>query len=340
MDGNSSFFPRRVAVLYGGNSAEREISLASGQQVAVALAEAGYESKLIDPAEIDLSSFDWTAFDICFLALHGGAGEDGRIQQELQEWGVPYTGSGSAASRLAMSKSAAKARFEQCGVPSLPCVVFTSADIEACRTEFSNTAGEKIHQQLARLGFPIVIKPESQGSSLGVSVAAGPHDVPRCLAMAGQFDDCIIAERFVAGREFTISVLGRDPLPMIEIVSPQRLFSYEAKYSSPATEYRLDSNLPSEIEAELYRTAIAAAEALGTAGLVRVDLMLDGNQQPWVLEVNTIPGMTARSLSPRSARAAGIEMPALVDWMVRDALQRWGNGGQAASRIFENKVSS
>jgi D-alanine-D-alanine ligase len=310
MDGDSLFIGRRVALLAGGDSAEREVSIASGRQVELALSEAGWSPVLIDPAEVELSAVDWSAFDVCFVALHGGAGEDGRIQQQLEQFGVPYTGSGPAASRLAMSKSAAKERFAESGVASLPYMVISAA----------GTKG--IEKKLEAIGFPLVVKPDGQGSSLGVNVASGPDDLVRSLAESARYDSYAVIEPFVLGREFTISLLGRDPLPMIEIVAAQRLFTYEAKYSSPATEYRLDSKLPGSVEAELYRTAVAAAEALGTAGLVRVDLMLDENQRPWVLEVNTIPGMTERSLSPRAARGAGMEMPALVDWIVRDAIQR------------------
>jgi D-alanine-D-alanine ligase len=324
MDGNSLFLGRRVALLCGGDSAEREISLASGGQVEAALLEAGYEPALIDPADIDLSAMNWAMFDVCFIALHGGAGEDGRIQLQLEEHRVPYTGSGPAASRLAMNKSAAKQRFVQCSVPSLPQVVLSADEIRTDRGDVSIGSAGVLQQKLASFGFPLVIKPESQGSSLGVCAAADRDELAQCLTNAAQFDDYVIAEPYVAGREFTISLLGRDPLPMVEIIAPRRVFSYEAKYTSAETEYRTDCRLRAEIESRLYRAAIAATEVLGTRGLVRVDLMLDQNEQPWVLEVNTIPGMTARSLSPRAARAAGIEMPALVDWMVRDALATCG----------------
>ncbi len=303
-------------MLTGGDSAEREISLASGQQAAAALAEAGYQPELIDPALQDLDSIDWPAFDACFIALHGGAGEDGRVQATLETIGVPYTGSDSTASRLAMNKSAAKERFLDRGVPTLPFVVWPAETAE-----------------LAKLQWPLIVKPQNQGSSVGIGVAGTPQELQRCLETAAQFDDRILIEPFITGREFTVSLLGRDPLPMIEIVAPQRLFSYDAKYVNPATEFRLETDLPPHTEAELYRAAIAAAEALGTAGLVRVDLMLDGQFRPWVLEVNTIPGLTARSLSPRSAQAAGIEFPALVDWMVRDAINRRPRSANKSKRL-------
>lgn len=322
MDGKSSISVRRVAVLYGGDSAERDVSLTSGRQVADALQTAGYEPGLIDPAFTGLDEIDWRAFDVCFLALHGGAGENGWIQQALEERNIRYTGSGPQASQMAMSKSTAKKRFAECGVPSLPGVVVPANELSAVGADGPSGQWEKTQAELSALGFPLVIKPESQGSSLGISVANGPDDLAECLANAARYDRLVLAEPFVTGREFTISLLGRDPLPMIEIVAPQRLFTFDAKYSSPETQYEFESKLPAAVEAQLYRAAIGAAESLGTTGLVRVDLMLDRDDRAWVLEVNTIPGMTARSLAPRAARAAGMEMPALVDWIVRDAISR------------------
>ncbi len=338
MDGHSFFAERRIALLAGGDSPEREISIASGREVERALSDAGYDPIPIDPAECDLTCIDWPSFDVCFLALHGGAGEDGRIQKKLEQWGVPYTGSCPAASQLAMGKAAAKRRFDACGVSNLPYTVLSSAEIEAVGARTGNRDNWPM-QQLLPLGFPIICKPESQGSSLGVGIARGPDEISRCLATAAQFDSSVLVEPFVAGREFTISLLGREPLPMIEIVAPRELFTYEAKYTDPETIYCLNGNLPAQIESLLYRTAIAAAAALGTAGLVRVDLMLDQNDCPWVLEVNTIPGMTNRSLSPRAARAAGIEMPALVDWMVRDAKNHHQSTNHKLEKCFNPEPS-
>jgi D-alanine-D-alanine ligase len=312
MDGHSLNGARRIALLAGGDSAEREISLASGEQAAAALSVAGYQPLSFDPAEIKLDAIDWSLFDVCFIALHGGAGEDGRIQAELEQLGVPYTGSDARSSRLAMNKSAAKKRFLSCGVQTLPFVALEASEF---RTNESIAA-------LATLGYPLIIKPESQGSSFGVCVAYGPNDLQRCLATATQFDQRVLVEPFTCGREFTVSLLGRDPLPLIEIVAPQQFFSYDAKYANGTTEFRFDAGLPNHIETQVQRAAVAAGEALGTAGLVRVDLILDHQNRPWVLEVNTIPGLTARSLAPRAAQAAGMEFPILVDWMIRDALAR------------------
>jgi D-alanine-D-alanine ligase len=323
MDGNA-FAARKIALLAGGTSAEREISLASGEQVALSLALEGYETVPIDPAEVDLVCIDWSAFDVCFIALHGGEGEDGRVQSLLERLDVPYTGSGPEASRLAMSKSAAKERFLRCGVPTSPYAVFSTAEV-IC----------DVQRRLTAVGFPAVIKPESQGSSLGVSIARNATDVAQCLEQTRPFDAFLIAELLIEGREFTVSLLGRDPLPLIEIVSPQTVFSYEAKYSNPATECRFETNLPANIESRIYAAAMNAASALGTTGLARVDVMLDADHRPWVLEVNTIPGMTTRSLSPRAARAAGIDMPGLTSWMIRDALEQWRmRGGRRRQLAF------
>jgi len=166
------------------------------------------------------------------------------------------------------------------------------------------------------------VKPDGEGSSLGVSIARSPDQLADCVQSAARYGAKIIAEPYIRGREFTVSLLGRQPLPMIEVIATQPIFTYSSKYSDRQTQYRFDSRLSAHVEAEIYRIAVAAADALGTAGLVRVDLILDERDQPWVLEVNTIPGMTDHSLAPRAAKAAGITMPQLVDWMVRDTISR------------------
>jgi D-alanine-D-alanine ligase len=207
---------------------------------------------------------------------------------------------------LAMSKSAAKRRFATAGVPTLP---FVELDANNC-------------VRLAGLQCPLIVKPDGQGSSLGVSVARGLDQLADCVQSAARYDAKIIAEPYIQGREFTVSLLGRQPLPMIEVIAQQPIFTYDAKYSDRQTQYRFDNSLPPQVEAEIYRIAVAAADALGTAGFVRIDFMLDEQNRPWALEVNTIPGMTDHSLAPKAALAAGITMPTLVDWMVRDAIRR------------------
>lgn len=300
-----------LILLCGGDSSEREVSLRSGAQVARALRDAAHSVEVVDPAETDLASIDWRTFDACFLALHGGEGEDGRLQAWLDERGVAYTGSGSEASRLAMSKSLAKQAFCRAGVPTPPSSRILADEPLAA-----------IEGKVGRLGFPLVFKPDGQGSSLGVGVAHSADEVAACLALARQFEPLVLAERFVRGRELTVAVLGRRPLPLLEVVAGDEVFDYQSKYNSKATEYRFETGLPPMKIEEVRQTAVAAATALDTAGLVRVDLMLDEQQQPWVLEINTLPGMTDRSMAPRAALEAGVDMPTLCDWMVREAIER------------------
>jgi D-alanine-D-alanine ligase len=299
----------RIAVLAGGDSAERQVSLASGACVAAALGTAGHTVKVFDPADCDLADIPWGEFDACFIALHGGAGEDGRIQRRLELLKVPYTGSGPAACRLAMSKSASKERFLQADVPTLLYVLFSSAETAA-----------DVARRVARLGFPLVIKPDSQGSSLGVSVAHDSADLEACLRGCRQFDAFAIAEPRVHGREFTVTVIDRQALPLLEIVAPGALFDYEAKYFNPATQYRFETGLSAARNAAMEQIAVEAAACLHMTGLCRVDLIMDQAGRPWVLEVNAVPGLTEHSLAPMAARQAGLEMPQLCDLLVRQCL--------------------
>jgi len=300
----------RVAVLMGGRSAEREISLASGICVAAALEEAGHGARAIDPAEIELAYVDWRRFDACFIALHGGEGEDGRVQRLLDSLGVPYTGSGPAASQLAMSKQAAKEQFLDRDVPTPEFVALHSS--ESIRD---------MQRRSTSLGLPLVIKPDAQGSSLGVSLVSGSDDFQRAVAEAQLYDDFMVAERYIAGREFTVALLDREPLPLLEIVSSAPLFTYDGKYHHAGAELQFDTGLGAGKVRQLERVAAAAAEAIGTAGLARVDLRMDEAGCPWVLEMNTVPGMTEHSLAPCAAAEAGLDMPALCDRLVRACLR-------------------
>lgn len=308
--------PLRVAVLAGGDSPERDVSLAGGATVVDALQTIGHHVDMIDPAERDLAGLDWERFDGCFLALRGGAGEDGRLQSQLKRWHVPYTGSGPAASRMARSKSAAKQVFLRAGIRTPG---FILIDHEA--------AAQTVADQIEAVGFPVVVKPDSQGSSLGVGVAWRAEQVAQTLAAARRYDRQVMAERYIAGREFTVTVLGRKPLPLLEIVGREEIFDYHSKYSSTVIEYHFDTGLsPMKME-EIQRTAANAAAALGTAGLVRVDLMLDDCLRLWVLEVNTLPGMTDQGMAPRAAAEVGLDMPALCDWVLQDGLRSSSNAG-------------
>lgn len=311
----------RVAVLAGGRSAERSVSLASGVRAAAALATAGHQATLVDPAVITFEELAAANYDICFITLHGGSGEDGRLQRRLAACGIPYTGSASVASARAMSKSAAKRRFVGSGVPTPPWVVLSAEQ-----------PLEVLLARTAALEFPLVVKPDGQGSSLGVTPADTPDELVRGVRRAGRLDRVVLAERRIIGRELTVSVLGRRALAPLEIVSCESIFDYHAKYSSARTEYHFDLGLSPKKMKELQTTAVAAAAALGASGLVRVDLMLDRRQCVWVLEVNTVPGLTDHSLAPMAAQRAGIGLAELCDWMLRDGIATRGRRPTADCR--------
>jgi D-alanine-D-alanine ligase len=280
-----------IAVLAGGDSAEREVSLRSGAEVARALASVGHRVTTLDPAHCDLNQVVWSHFDACFVALHGGAGEDGHIQQLLEHHGVAYTGSDPTACRLAMSKLASKRRFVAGGVPTPD-----FAEIAAYATP------AQIVSRVARLDYPLIVKPDAQGSSIGVAAVNNPAELSAAIRTARRFAVSVLAEARIVGREFTVAVIDEMPLPPIEIVTPEPVFTYEAKYSSPSTEYLFDFELPGRTREHIVDVSVAAAKALGTRGLARVDVMLDADGDAWVLEVNTVPGLTARSLAPLAAR--------------------------------------
>lgn len=301
--------PLRVAVLAGGSSPERDVSLVSGAAVCDALRSAGHDAHVFDPAHIAVEQIPWFTFDACFLALHGGAGEDGRVQQQLETLGVDFTGSRAAACRVAMNKSASKERFFFEQIPTAEyCLVHASESPDVCAAK------------AASLGYPLVVKPNSQGSSLGVTIVRRPDELSAALALARSLDPFTLVETFVAGRELTVAVLDRRPLPTLEIVTPHGFFDYDAKYSAEDTREEYPSDLAPNVVARVEQMAVRAAQALGTRGLVRVDLILDAAGVPWVLEVNTTPGMTPHSLAPKAARLAGFDMPALCQWIVQQAL--------------------
>jgi D-alanine-D-alanine ligase len=210
-----------IAVLAGGDSAEREVSLESGTNVLAALEAAGHATAAIDPSQCDLAEIAWSRFDACFVALHGGSGEDGRLQRRLELLRVPYTGSGPDACRLAMSKSASKERFLQAGLPTLDYLLVAASDDP-----------QAVLARAARLPYPLIAKPDSQGSSLGVGVARTPDELPQRIAQAGKFDSYVLIEPYVKGREFTVTLVGREVLPTAEIVSSRGVFDYTAKYQA------------------------------------------------------------------------------------------------------------
>ena len=305
--------PLTIAVLAGGESSERTISLASGAAVSRGLAERGYTILEVDPGEVDLTQVDWTGIDVAFLALHGRMGEDGQVQFILESLQVPYTGSDPAASRLGFSKSASKERFFQHSVPTPHYVLIHESDTP-----------EHILNQARGVGFPLVVKPDTQGSSLGVSIIASPAELPGALAKCFELDSFGILEVAIRGAEWTVGLLDELTLPPIQIVTNRQFFDYAAKYEDDGTGYRFDSKIPAEVLWDIERVARAASEAIGTRGLSRVDIMLDESQQPWVLEVNTIPGMTDHSLVPKAAARIGLSLGELCERTIASCLKLSG----------------
>lgn len=299
----------RVAVLAGGDSDERVISLQSGTAVQQALTERGHFAMHLDPKVVDLAGVDWTQFDVAFLALHGHFGEDGQVQQILQDAGIPYTGSDATASRLAFSKSAAKERFLQFGVPTPEYSLLHYTDDLL-----------RIERITREIGFPQVIKPDSQGSSLGVTIVRSANDVGAALKHCFQFDSFAVVERAILGTEWTVGMLDNLVLPPILIETEREFFDWKAKYEDDDTRYLFETDTPAAIVERIADAAKNACRALGTQGMARVDLRLDESMQPWVLEVNTIPGYTSHSLVPKAAARMGIEFGELCERAIQSCM--------------------
>ncbi|MEZ6057542.1 MAG: D-alanine--D-alanine ligase [Planctomycetaceae bacterium] len=299
----------RIAVIYGGRSAEREISLGSGEEVAQALQGRGHRVTLLDPTLVDLQTAPLDEYDVAFNALHGSFGEDGQLQELLDRRGLRYTGSGQHASRLAFKKSLAKQTFEEAGVATPRAILGHESNTE---TELC-VAAESI-------GFPLVIKPDEQGSSLGVSVVSCIEEVIEAFRVAFQFGPVALCEGFVAGTEWTVPIVDDDLLPIIQIETAVSYFDFASKYRSDDTRYRFDSSLSDDVIQEIAETGRQACRALGTRGIARVDIRLDHNLSPWVLEVNTSPGMTDHSLVPKAALQVGLSLGELCELTIRRTL--------------------
>ena len=330
----------RIAVLFGGTSEERDVSIASAAQIIPALRALGHEVHAVDTATgklapgqerellanrvaplppsgsalqqvraraISLSPahFDIRHTDVVFLALHGGAGEDGRIQALLDLAGMPYTGSNHIASAAAMDKDLAKRLFRAAGVPTADWLM---APV---------TAG----QVTERLGWPVVVKPSKQGSTVGLSVVRAAEGLAGALQAAGTFDDEVMVEKFIPGREFTVGVLEGQALPVGEIFPPGEIFDYQSKYQQGGARELFPAQLPPEEAARLQQYALRAHQALKLGTYSRIDFRRDGAGQFWCLEANSLPGMTATSLLPQAARAAGIDFPTLLERICKGAIR-------------------
>ena len=290
MSGSADF--GKVAVLLGGKSAEREISIMSGTGVLEALRAKGIDAQPFDPAERDLADLKRERFARCFIALHGRGGEDGSIQGALEFLGIPYTGSGVLGSALAMDKERAKLVWKARGLPT--------PEYEMLE------GGSDMHAVARRLGLPIVVKPVLEGSSIGVTKVRDASALDEAYALAVNYRSPVMAEKCIEGPEYTASVLGNAALPLIRIDAPKGNYDYQNKYFTDDTKYLCPCGLPAPEEESLKGLALDSFRALGCAGWGRVDLMLDSGGAPWLLEVNTAPGMTGHSLVPMAAKAVGL----------------------------------
>lgn len=307
----------RVAVLAGGRSLEREVSRRSGARVEDALRSLGHEVAAIDPGADLVTRLKAERPDAAFIALHGPGGEDGTVQELLEILGIPHTGPGVAACMRCMDKVLAKHAIRAAGIPTPDWVAFNA-------TAFRELgAADTLEEIEGRLGFPLVVKPASQGSSLGVNFAPGRGDVAGALVAAFSYDDRVLLERYVEGRELAVGILDGQPLPVVEAIPKQEdFFNFEARYEIGRTTYVCPAEIP-EPEAQGVREAARLTyEALGCTGFARVDLMLAEAGGPQVLEVNAIPGLTDTSLFPMAAEAAGMTFEELVGRIVESALAR------------------
>lgn len=331
----------RIAVLMGGTSEERDVSLASGAQVARALREMGHEvvpvdtargalpwdevTRLLetgvrpDPPAPDardlLETGDTTALtrspemegvDLIFPALHGGSGEDGTLQALLDLAGIPYAGSGRLGCTLSMDKEVTKRLLRDAGIPTPEWVV---SPVELAEVE-------------ARLGLPVIVKPPSGGSTLGLTLAHDRDELEAAVAEAERYEDRILYERYVRGRELTVGILGGEPLPVGEIIPAHEIFDYECKYQPGLAEEIFPADLPPETASRVQELALRVHHLLFLRDFSRVDFLLDEEGTAWCLEANALPGLTANSLLPRAARAAGMTFPELCDGIVRLAMAR------------------
>jgi len=335
--------------LMGGTSAERDVSLASGEAIVQALKDTGHRVLALDAAQgqkllsddgkylpggvkqkppdvVELErkskqatleaihSFDFSEVDVVFLALHGGQGEDGTIQALLDLTGKPYTGSGVLASALAMDKAMSKKIFEREGIPTPEWFLLDGPNL----FDVSSIAG-KIEKAF---GFPCVVKPNNQGSTVGLTVVNDRNDLKKALESAQQYSSHVLVEKYIPGRELTVGVLGDTPLPVVEIIPEHGIYDYECKYTHGKSNYVCPAEISEEKSTEIQAAGLKAFKALGCEGYARVDFRYGEDEKFYCLEVNTLPGMTSLSLVPMGAKALGIDFPNLVDRIARLALRR------------------
>jgi len=295
----------KVAVLMGGRSAEREISLLSGNAVLAALRERGVDAHAFDPKERDVSDLRRENFDRVFIALHGRYGEDGTVQGALELLGIPYTGSGVMASALAMDKWRTKLMWQAVGIPVPKDVLVNKAsDWPAV---------------VRTLGLPLIVKPVHEGSTIGLTKVRSAKELPAAYELAARHDRMVLAEEFIDGQELTASILGDTALPLIRIEAPQGYYDYQNKYFSDATKYHCPAGIRADAEQTIREIALRAFQTLGCESWGRADLILRPDNTFSFLEMNTSPGMTGHSLVPMAARQAGLAFPELVERILEGA---------------------
>ncbi|WP_374749040.1 D-alanine--D-alanine ligase [Klebsiella quasipneumoniae] len=295
----------KIAVLFGGTSAEREVSLNSGAAVLAGLHEAGVDAYPVDPRDVDITQLKKLGFKKAFIALHGRGGEDGTLQGLLDLIQLPYTGSGVMASAISMDKLRSKWLWQGAGLPVAPWVALT-------RAQFSAGLSADVEQQIAALGLPLIIKPSREGSSVGMSKVSESCDLASALALAFQHDDEVLVEKWLSGPEFTVAIVGEEILPSIRIQAAGTFYDYEAKYLSDETQYFCPGLEEPARESVIQSLVLKAWNVLGCKGWGRIDVMLDSDGQFYLLEANTSPGMTSHSLVPMAARQAGMSFSQLV----------------------------
>ncbi len=292
----------------GGNSAEREVSLESGNAVLAALLRRGVNAHPYDTRALPVTGLLEGKFDRAFIALHGRGGEDGVIQGALQGLGIPYTGSGVLASALAMDKARTKHVWRSCGLPTPDFIVVEGS------AEIARVADE--------LGFPVMIKPVHEGSSCGVTKVKKADELVGAIARAGTLDTDVIAERWIQGTEYTAAIVSGKVLPLIRLETPREFYDYEAKYLADSTRYICPCGLAPDEEAQLSSLVLAAFNAIGATSWGRIDLFVDHVGKAWLIELNTVPGMTSHSLVPMAARQAGLDFDELVMTILESSLSR------------------
>ena len=312
----------KVAVLMGGRSAEREVSLMSGRGVLTALRARGVDAHAFDPAEQPMDELRRQGFARCFIALHGRYGEDGTVQGALELLGIPYTGSGVMASSIAMDKVMTKRVWLADGLPT-PRHVCLAPDRQQ---------PEVVRAVPDELGLPLIVKPPREGSSIGVTKVRGYSDMQDAVALSVRYDPDVLCEEFIEGEEVTCPVLGAGMharvLPVIRIVAPEGAYDYQNKYFTDDVKYQVPSGLPAAEEREIQRIVLQAYRTLGCRGWGRADLMIRASdRKPFLLEMNTSPGMTSHSLVPMAARAAGISYEDLCWQLLADAALDYAGPG-------------